>query len=691
MKLNTGYPPCNLKKSIMGNEELTSNAYESFTCQSENCSPPIDQSGTCEMSLNTEHTDTRSAQSYPCFSLYVNKTHPPDLIKEENSCELSGQSEPFHLSCSGREELRTPFLPDAASLHKRLSSLSAYFLESADSPMQGSLVSGTYTSVCLQAESLRRCSSSLEATEIVGNGNSPHTSLSPCAKIQHLSLTGISTYTKKGHTTSLPNPSESEGIYGLPSPISCLPPDHDEQENELPEQLDTPCAKRNTILFLNTASIESKEFNILKQEPKDDYQELHSPYSLQQPMSPKTVQSDKQIQIVSKDGRQICRWIDCSALYDKQEELVRHIEKTHIDQRTGDDFTCFWAGCARRYKPFNARYKLLIHMRVHSGEKPNKCMFEGCNKAFSRLENLKIHLRSHTGERPYLCQYPGCLKSFSNSSDRAKHQRTHQDTKPYACQIQGCCKRYTDPSSLRKHVKAHTAREQQLHAKLLSASDPGRDATSDNVCLRVPQVFDGTLGRSIRHKLLNCTRSQELITDLQSHSILRTGLMTEASAVPKQCAPLEHHNTCLLSNKEGPQEGKMSSLIISHHGRHMRSPAPFIMLHRGSSPNSHSKSSSEEQCSTGKVFPPFHSPPGTHAQGFQNSMVQYPQYFREVHCQNPNQYNMVSTQSAAYDMQVPSAHSLSEARQNCSEERGFFPNATFDHCLSQISSIYADA
>lgn len=176
--------------------------------------------------------------------------------------------------------------------------------------------------------------------------------------------------------------------------------------------------------------------------------------SLQSPMINVPVGQDPTLD----QQEQPCHWIDCSATYSTQEELVRHIEKVHIDQRKGEEFACFWTGCVRRNKPFNARYKLLIHMRVHSGEKPNKCMFEGCSKAFSRLENLKIHLRSHTGEKPYICQHPGCLKAFSNSSDRAKHQRTHLDTKPYACQIPGCTKRYTDPSSLRKHVKAHSAK-----------------------------------------------------------------------------------------------------------------------------------------------------------------------------------------------------------------------------------------
>ncbi|XP_029309043.1 zinc finger protein GLIS1 [Cottoperca gobio] len=188
---------------------------------------------------------------------------------------------------------------------------------------------------------------------------------------------------------------------------------------------------------------------------------------------------------------QLCHWIDCSATYSSQEELVRHIEKVHIDQRKGEEFSCFWASCVRRHKPFNARYKLLIHMRVHSGEKPNKCMFEGCSKAFSRLENLKIHLRSHTGEKPYICQHPGCLKAFSNSSDRAKHQRTHLDTKPYACQIPGCTKRYTDPSSLRKHVKAHSAKGlQEREVKVQVHTMLESDILSD--CLARQHLHQGS-------------------------------------------------------------------------------------------------------------------------------------------------------------------------------------------------------
>ncbi|XP_073958965.1 uncharacterized protein [Choristoneura fumiferana] len=154
-------------------------------------------------------------------------------------------------------------------------------------------------------------------------------------------------------------------------------------------------------------------------------------------------------------GERVCLWEHCYERYPNQNSLVEHIERAHVNTYKGDEFSCLWRDCARARRPFNARYKLLIHMRVHSGHKPNRCHHPGCGKAFSRLENLKIHVRSHTGERPYACPAPHCWKAFSNSSDRAKHQRTHFNARPYACGAAGCGKRYTDPSSLRKHVKSH--------------------------------------------------------------------------------------------------------------------------------------------------------------------------------------------------------------------------------------------
>ncbi|XP_060923312.1 zinc finger protein GLI2-like [Limanda limanda] len=162
-----------------------------------------------------------------------------------------------------------------------------------------------------------------------------------------------------------------------------------------------------------------------------------------------------------------CHWERCSQEFDTQEQLVHHINNDHIHGEK-KEFVCRWDECSREQKPFKAQYMLVVHMRRHTGEKPHKCTFEGCCKAYSRLENLKTHLRSHTGEKPYVCEHEGCNKAFSNASDRAKHQnRTHSNEKPYVCKIPGCTKRYTDPSSLRKHVKtvhgpeAHVTKKQR--------------------------------------------------------------------------------------------------------------------------------------------------------------------------------------------------------------------------------------
>ncbi|XP_018565482.1 zinc finger protein GLIS2 homolog isoform X1 [Anoplophora glabripennis] len=201
------------------------------------------------------------------------------------------------------------------------------------------------------------------------------------------------------------------------------------------------------------------------------YPRMEMSEDLMLPSSPNSAQSDsdnsvssveispKQIQPMSsiiKNAEKIdvrCCWKNCGMFFPSLDQLASHVSKVHSASGLGGLFYCGWEGCSRNNKGFNARYKMLVHVRTHTNEKPHKCF--QCDKSFSRAENLKIHSRSHSGEKPYVCPVPGCNKAYSNSSDRFKHTRTHQVEKPYQCKVPGCPKRYTDPSSLRKHVKTY--------------------------------------------------------------------------------------------------------------------------------------------------------------------------------------------------------------------------------------------
>lgn len=90
------------------------------------------------------------------------------------------------------------------------------------------------------------------------------------------------------------------------------------------------------------------------------------------PVKQNTIQKCLQEQDESEQ-QLVCFWKDCNQEYYSQATLVSHIEKSHVSSSKGDEYTCLWTECPRQYRSFNARYKLLIHMRVHSGEKPNKC------------------------------------------------------------------------------------------------------------------------------------------------------------------------------------------------------------------------------------------------------------------------------------------------------------------------------
>ena len=93
---------------------------------------------------------------------------------------------------------------------------------------------------------------------------------------------------------------------------------------------------------------------------------------------------------------------------------------------------------------------LVIHMRTHTGEKPEGC--KTCGERFSTKGGLKLHMMIHTDWKPYVCEK--CEKGFTTKQDLEQHERIHTGEKPFLCET--CGKGFTVKSTLDQHMLTHS-------------------------------------------------------------------------------------------------------------------------------------------------------------------------------------------------------------------------------------------
>uniref|UniRef100_A0A3Q3JRI9 C2H2-type domain-containing protein n=1 Tax=Monopterus albus TaxID=43700 RepID=A0A3Q3JRI9_MONAL len=129
------------------------------------------------------------------------------------------------------------------------------------------------------------------------------------------------------------------------------------------------------------------------------------------------------------------------------------LSETHSDHCTDrKSLKC----CETCKKIFRCKSELLVHMRVHTGERPYVC--KTCGKRFKQSSALNVHLKIHTGEKLYSCKR--CGKCCRQQQDLSIHMRTHTGERPYVCKT--CGKGFMRSLALNIHLRTHTEEKRYL-------------------------------------------------------------------------------------------------------------------------------------------------------------------------------------------------------------------------------------
>ncbi|KAM3925164.1 uncharacterized protein RB166_008457 [Leptodactylus fuscus] len=193
--------------------------------------------------------------------------------------------------------------------------------------------------------------------------------------------------------------------------------------------------------------------------------------------------------------------------------------------------------CINCGKCFTRKSSLIVHQRIHTGEKLFMCT--DCGKRFSLKSSLVRHIRTHSPKMLNICS--DCGRSFNRYPSLFQHQKVHRRENPYKCPH--CEKRFCGASQLLFHQRAHKIE------RFYPRSEPGHDPDSQDQLSQ--RIRDSCAAKS--HVCLECgkhfTEQHLLIRHHKAHirnSELSSDTNLEFDAV-SNIPHLEAEHNCNLS------------------------------------------------------------------------------------------------------------------------------------------------
>lgn len=155
----------------------------------------------------------------------------------------------------------------------------------------------------------------------------------------------------------------------------------------------------------------------------------------------------------------------CDLRFRYRFDIQRHMRRWHMAKVKGPKIP-YKACCDVCGKPMADRFKLAVHMRIHTGELPYSCSFENCSRAFMTSTLLKYHLARHSNERPFKCDECSACFRVKNTLRSHKHH-VHNTVRPYECGQ--CGLSFKDRYNYKQHVSVHSG-ERPFNCELCGRS-----------------------------------------------------------------------------------------------------------------------------------------------------------------------------------------------------------------------------